>query len=208
MLGVLLVVAGTVALGIAALSQHHAPRPAAAAAGSTAPPPPTRVDAVPVVRGPVLLKSTPMAISIPAIGVQSSLQPLGLNGDGTIEAPPAGPHYDEAGWYEYSPTPGEVGPAIIEGHVDSATRGPSVFYRLGALKPGDAIEVTRADHTMAVFTVTGVRQYEKAAFPTEAVYGNTDFAALRLLTCGGKFDRSTHSYLANTVVFASLSSSR
>ncbi len=93
------------------------------------------------------------------------------------------------------------------GHIDSAATGPSVFFRLGALVPGDTADVTLADGTVAVFTVTGVRQYPKSVFPTDVVYGNTDFAGLRLITCGGAFDPTTGHYMANTVVFASLTSS-
>lgn len=132
-----------------------------------------------------------------------------MNPTGTIEVPPLGntPETNEAAWFDDSPTPGEVGPSVIEGHIDSAYQGPSVFFRLGALVPGDTIDVTLADGTVAVFTVTGVRQYPKTGFPTQVVYGNTNFAALRLITCGGTFDYTTHQYLANTVVFASLTSS-
>ncbi|MGH9082683.1 MAG: class F sortase [Acidimicrobiales bacterium] len=157
--------------------------------------------------GPTLARSDPVAIDIPAIAVTSSLQDLGLAPTGSIEVPLPGPRYNEAAWYDGSPTPGEVGPAIIEGHIDSAATGPSVFFRLGALVPGDGVDVTLADGTVAVFSVTGVRQYPKADFPTNVVYGNTDFAALRLVTCGGSFDHTTGHYLANTVVFASLQSS-
>ncbi|MGH9069375.1 MAG: class F sortase [Acidimicrobiales bacterium] len=149
----------------------------------------------------------PVSVSIPAIHVQSNLQVVGLNSNGTIQVPQPGPHYNEAAWYKYSPTPGQVGPSIIEGHIDSAAEGPSVFFRLGALKPGEKVDVTLADKTVAVFTITGVRQYRKAAFPTATVYGNTNFAALRLLSCGGSFDHATGHYLSNTVVFASLTSS-
>jgi hypothetical protein len=159
------------------------------------------------VAGPVVAASAPVAIAIPAIAVNSGLQPLGLNPDGTLQVPQPGPLYNEAAWYKYSPTPGQPGPSVIEGHIDSAADGPSVFFRLGALKPGDQIDVTLADRTVAVFTVTGVRQYPKDAFPTATVYGNTDFAALRLVTCGGAFDSVTRSYKANTVVFAALTSS-
>lgn len=215
-------------LGVAVKSQHHGPEPTAAAAGTTGPAghPATANGGSPTMRrrpvassaspgataasaavGPVLPASTPVAIAIPAIGVQSPLQALGLNPDGTLQVPGPGPFYNEAAWYKYSPTPGQLGPSIIEGHIDSAADGPSVFFRLGALHPGNQIDVTLVDRTVAVFTVTGVRQYRKAVFPTATVYGHTDFAALRLLTCGGSFDSSEHSYLANTVVFASLSSS-
>ncbi|MGH9102658.1 MAG: class F sortase, partial [Acidimicrobiales bacterium] len=181
------------------------PRPGAPSATKppTTKPPTTK----PAVIGPTLARSLPVSIDLPSIGVHSSLQYVGLNPDGTIAVPQPGPKYNEAAWYKYSPTPGQVGPSVIEGHIDSAAEGPSVFFRLGALKPGDTADVTLADGTVAVFRITGVRQYPKASFPTHTVYGNTDFAALRLLTCGGSFDYTTHHYLSNTVVFASLTGS-
>ena len=114
---------------------------------------------------------------------------------------------DRAAGHKYSATPGQVGSSVIEGHVDSA-RGPAVFFRLGALHPGNTIEVTLADGVTAVFRVTGVREYAKSRFPARAIYGATDFAALRLITCGGAFDDATGHYLSSTVVYASLASSR
>ncbi len=96
---------------------------------------------------------------------------------------------------------------MIAGHVDSAAEGPSVFYRLGGLHRGDAVRISRADSSVAIFTVTDVRRYHKSAFPTQLVYGNTNRAALRLITCGGPFDASTGSYLDDIVVLASLTSS-
>ena len=223
-LALVLVAGGASALGVAITSQYHAPSPSPAAAGTVGPSRHTTVStgipaSVPTTTttapaqppaatsGPILSRSLPVSVSIPAINVQSSLQSLGLNPDGTLAVPQPGPNYDEAAWYDGSPTPGELGPSVIEGHIDSAANGPSVFFNLGALQPGDEIDVTRADGTVAVFTVSGVRQYSKDAFPTSTVYGNTTFAALRLITCGGAFDSATGSYVNNTVVFASLSSS-
>jgi sortase (surface protein transpeptidase) len=160
-------------------------------------------------RGPTLARSLPVSISIPAIGVSSRLLYVGLNPDGTIQVPPLNnpPLTNEAAWYKYSPTPGQPGPSIIEGHVDSLTAGPSVFFRLGALKPGDLVSITLADRQVAVFTITGVRLYPKDRFPTGTVYGNTDYAALRLITCGGSFDAQSRHYTANIVAFASFVSS-
>lgn len=140
---------------------------------------------------------------IPAIEVSSVLTEVGINSDGTVEVP-QGPDYDKAAWYRGSPTPGELGPSVIEGHVDSEKDGPSVFFRLGGLLPGDEVLVTREDGSTAVFKVDGVRQFPKDDFPTLTVYGNTDHAALRLITCGGSFDRGTGHYRNNVVAFASL----
>ena len=148
--------------------------------------------------------AAPTRLTIPAIHVRSDLLTLGQAPDGTLETPPPGAHYDQAGWYRYSPRPGGVGPAVIVGHIDSKTGGPSVFFRLGELRPGDLVEVARADGSVAVFAVAAVRRFHKADFPTRLVYGNTDHAALRLITCGGPFDRATGHYTDNIVVSASL----
>jgi sortase (surface protein transpeptidase) len=142
-------------------------------------------------------------MDIPSIGVHSELQSLGLTDDGALEVP-AGALYDQAAWYRHSPTPGSLGPAIVLGHVDSAANGPSVFFRLGELRPGDLVIVDREDGSTATFAVDEVHSYAKDDFPTKVVYGDIDHAGLRILTCGGAFDDSTGHYLDNVVVFASL----
>ncbi len=144
----------------------------------------------------------PVAVSIPAIDVHSALLALGSNPDGTLQVPKPGPDYDSAAWFDRSPRPGDPGPAVIEGHVDSARNGPSVFYSLGALEPGDRVEVARADDSTVAFEVYDVRVVPKDDFPTLEVYGNTDGPELRLITCGGPFDRSAGHYEDNVVVFA------
>lgn len=144
--------------------------------------------------------SVPVSVRAPTVGVQSPLAQVGLNSDGTIEVPVA---YDTAAWYRLGPTPGAVGPAVIVGHVDSY-KGPGVFFALGELKPQQIIDVTRADSTVAHFRVDAVNRYPKEQFPTTAVYGPIDYAGLRLITCGGVFDKTTKNYESNTVVFASL----
>ena len=194
--GALLIGAGTAAVGVAVASQVHAPQPSRSAAGATG-----------AGRGPSLARSLPVSVRIPAIGVDSHLLHLGLNRDGTVKVPSIQTSADKAAWYKYSATPGQVGASVIEGHVDS-THGPAVFFRLGALHPGNTIEVTLADGVTAVFRVTGVREYSKSRFPARSIYGTTDFAALRLITCGGAFDYATGHYLSTTVVYASLTSSR
>lgn len=201
-------VGGGSAVGWSLAHQDHAPQPTRAVAGSvdTTVPDATAAAGDPVV-GPVLRRSVPRRISIPAIHVSSGVQRLGLAPDGTLAVPKPGPHYNEAAWYDGSPTPGQEGPAIMEGHVDSVAQGPSVFFRLGALRPGDHVYVTRADRSVAAFTVNGVRRYPKNAFPTSLVYGNTNHAALRLITCGGSFDGATGHYRDDIVVFAHLTGS-
>ena len=206
--GSLLALSGAALIVVAIASQRHAPQPPPSAAGSVRPPPsassvPSPSKAVSL----VLPKSKPVSIDIPAIGVHSVLLYLGLNSDGSVQVP-SGASFNQAGWYEYSPTPGSVGPSVILGHVDSGHYGASVFFRLGGLRPGNRVMVTRRDGRVAVFEVTGVRHYPKNHFPTQLVYGNTDDAALRLITCGGSFNFSTGHYLDNIIAFASLVGSR
>jgi sortase (surface protein transpeptidase) len=140
----------------------------------------------------------PLQLSIPAIGVDTPLVGLGLNPDGTLQVPT---DFSVAGWYSLGPSPGEPGAAIIAGHVDSKL-GPAVFYRLGQLAPGSVVRIALADRTEALFRVYAVREYAKAAFPASVVYGTTPGAELRLVTCGGAFDRRTGHYVDNVVVFA------
>jgi hypothetical protein len=195
--GVLLLAIGAAAVGFAVSAQQHAPQPSRATAGVLGP----------AGRGPSLSRSLPVSVNIPAIGVSSTLLHLGLNSDGTMQVPSLTTSADVAAWYKYSATPGQIGASVIEGHVDSY-RGPAVFFRLGALRPGDAVDVTLADGITAIFRVTGVREYLKSNFPAKSIYGATGYAALRLITCGGTFDYATGHYLSSTVVFASLVSSR
>lgn len=145
----------------------------------------------------------PVSLEIPALRVRTSLVQLGLTSTGTLQVP-SGADYDRAGWYKYSPTPGSIGPAVIAGHVDSARRGPSVFFGLAGLRNGDVVRVARSDGTVALFAVDTVRRYAKAQFPTQLVYGNTSNAVLRLITCGGTFDRQRGSYRDNIIVTATL----
>ena len=149
-------------------------------------------------------ESLPVSVTIPAIELHSSLIQLGLNADGTMQVPQ---DWDQAGWFQHGPTPGELGPAVLAGHVDSES-GPAVFYRLRALEAGDTVEITREDGTTAVFAVTKIDQYPKDDFPTWDVYGNLDHAGLRLITCGGDFDAHTDHYRDNLVVYAELSGNR
>ncbi|MGY0236729.1 class F sortase [Longispora urticae] len=139
----------------------------------------------------------PTSIRIPRITVDSPLETLDLAPDRTLTPPK---DYQRAGWYAGGAAPGETGPAVIAGHVDSRT-GPAVFARLGTLAPGDRIEV-HGPRGIVRFTVTQVRRYDKDAFPTAAVYGPTTDPQLRLITCAGPFDRAAHSYRDNLVVFA------
>jgi sortase (surface protein transpeptidase) len=192
-MGIFLVLGGGGAITSALLSQQHAPQPSAAAAGVTG----TRHS------GPSIPRSIPVSIDIPSIGVNSKLLHLGLNSAGGIQVPSLTSEADLAAWYKYSATPGQIGTSVIEGHVDTYI-GPAVFFRLGALNPGDRVDVSLADGDTAIFRVTGVREYLKENFPDKTIYSGTDFASLRLITCGGAFDYTTRHYLSSTVVFASL----
>lgn len=199
------IIGGGSALGVAASAQQHAPQPTPSASGTIGPAGTGQSSAG---SGKLTLpRSEPVSIDIPAIGVQSNLLRMGLNPDGTIQVPPLYAQPSQAGWYKYSPTPGQIGSSVIEGHIDTY-QGPSVFFRLGALRPGNRVDVTLADKTVAIFRVTGVRLYSKTSWPWQVVFGSVDYPALHLITCGGTFNYGTRQYLSNTVVFASLVSSR
>jgi sortase (surface protein transpeptidase) len=146
-------------------------------------------------------RATPLHLSIPAIGVDTTLVRLGLNPDDTLQVPA---DFAVAGWFALGPSPGEQGAAVIAGHVDSK-RGPAVFFRLGELDPGALVRVVLGDRTELLFRVYAVREYPKTAFPTSLVYAATPGPELRLVTCGGPFDAHTGHYLDNVVVFARFS---
>jgi hypothetical protein len=147
-----------------------------------------------------LARSAPVSLRIPAIGVSLMLSTLGLNPNGTAQVPGR----DQApGWFRLGPTPGQIGSAVILGHVDDY-RGPAAFYRLRSLRPGDRVDVSLADGAVAHFAVTTVASYLKTQFPAQKVYASHGDRALQLVTCGGQFDSSTGHYLSNVVVYTSL----
>lgn len=148
-----------------------------------------------------LPRSEPVRIDIPDIRVSARIIPLGLNRDGTVAVPSLTTPF-VTGWYDRGPTPGEPGAAAVLGHADASSVGPAVFYDLGNLRPGDRILVRLADGRIAVFRTSSVALFRKTAFPTDRVYGYTAWPTLRLITCGGTFDRRTGHYLGNIVVFA------
>lgn len=214
LLALVAVAAGIVLVVVAVLAQRSAPQPPRSAgsvdsssmpsgAASTG----SRIGTKPVEAGDkVLGPSRPLSISIPSIKVTSTVNPIGLAKDGTLAVPQPGPKLDQAAWFTNSPTPGQIGPSIIEGHVDS-TKGPSVFFNLGKLRPGNKILVTRADGVRLTFTVNAVRDFKKDKFPTTLVYGsnNETTPQLRLITCSD-FDRSIRHHVGNEVVFSHLTS--
>lgn len=149
----------------------------------------------------VLPRARPVTMEIPAIGVSTGqIIGLGLEPDGALEVPADAV---TAGWFTESPTPGELGPSIIAGHVDYR-HVPGVFFRLHELPVGETVTVHREDGTSVEFTVDRVERYPKTEFPTEQVYGNTETPELRLITCGGAFDRSSGEYVDNVVAYATM----
>jgi sortase (surface protein transpeptidase) len=148
-----------------------------------------------------LEKSNPTVLRIPKINVEASFEePLGVASDGGIEVPDA---FDTVGWYKHGPTPGEIGPAVVLGHVDSVS-GPAVFFSLGQLHEGDKIYILRSDGSEAVFVVERLKRYPQADFPTAEVYGDIPYAGLRLITCSGTYKRGEQRYTHNLVVYAKL----
>ncbi|MFI7068890.1 class F sortase [Micromonospora sediminicola] len=198
---------GAALRGPAASSQPPQPPSAAAPATITPHAPHASSEPTNTAEHRGLARSTPTRITIDRIGVSSNILALGVNDDGTVQVPPLDQAMD-AGWYKLGASPGEVGNAVIMGHVDSAKIGPAVFFRLGELLPGDMIQVARVDRTEVTFRVDGVKSYPKDAFPTDLVYGPSDRASLRVITCGGTFDERKRSYTDNVIVFATLVSSR
>jgi len=143
----------------------------------------------------------PAVIRIPRLEVEAEVIPLGLQDDGSIEVPE---DPDQAGWWLGGPEPGETGPAVILGHVDSQEEGPAVFFYLRYLDPGDEIHIDRVDGSTITYVVEATERHDKDEFPTHAVYGPTEEPTLRLVTCGGDFDFGVRTYEDNVIVFASL----
>jgi Sortase (surface protein transpeptidase) len=168
----------------------------------SAPPP---LPALPA--APAMQPSTPRRVSIPKIGVNAPVMSVGLDERGAIEVPPVDDH-NIIGWYRRGPAPGEAGPAVMLGHKDTTSRS-AVFSRLHELRYGDTIEVTRMDGTVAIFTVGGVEQAGKTTFPTSRVYGDDSGAPeLRLITCGGTYNRNSGHYTDNIIIYALMTGSR
>ena len=187
-----LLVGVVAAAGAVALVWPCAPAPAAAGTSPTAP--------VVAERGTERTAAAPVRVRVPAIGVDSGLLWLGTDAAGALVPPD---DVTRAGWFADGAVPGDVGPAVVAGHVDSVD-GPAVFSRLRELAPGHEVLVDRADGSTARFEVRSVERYPKDAFPTEAVYGPTPRAELRMITCGGEFDADARSYRDNVVVSAVL----
>jgi Sortase domain len=192
---VLAVLALLVTGGLAGAAAPAPPRPAAARPGPASAP--LQADTFRSARTYSAV-AVPVRLRVPALHIDGPLQQLGRLPDGTV-AVPARP--DVAGWFAGGPRPGQGGPAVILGHVDSV-RGPGVFYDLVTLKPGAAVAVDRADGSTVRFRVTRVLRVPKNRFPTDLVYAPTLQPTLRLVTCGGSFDYAQRSYRDNVIVFA------
>jgi sortase (surface protein transpeptidase) len=194
---------GTVTLGLRT-EDGLPPVPASATPPPATPPPASArpAETAPSVSPPKGMKpSVPVRLQIPVIGVDTEVMELGLRRDGTLEVPPLRGDAP-AGWYRHSPTPGETGASVLAGHVDTARDGPAVFFRLRELKVKDSISVRRKDGTVARFAVSRVATYPKRDFPSREVYAPLASPGLRLITCGGVFDRGEGSYRSNVVVYA------
>jgi sortase (surface protein transpeptidase) len=150
-----------------------------------------------------IARSVPTHLSVPSLGISVRLTELGLTNSGAVQVPSS---FSTPGWYDEGYAPGQIGSAVILGHVDS-TSGPGVFYRLVDMKVGQRVQVTLADQETLTFKVIGLRQYPKNLFPLTLIYGPKSYSALNLVTCGGVFDPTTHHYLSNIVVFTTLVSS-
>ncbi|WP_410810059.1 class F sortase [Micromonospora sp. 067-2] len=198
----ILTVTAAVAIGAAVASQQDdPPSPRASAAA-----PPANASPVPATRpgeltaGPLMASSPPVRVSIPSLKATATTVALGLQPDGAMQVPDSA---TDVGWFTKAPMPGALGPAVLAGHVNWKGR-KGTFFDLGKLTPGAGITVDRKDGSTATFTVTKVEQYPKDHFPTDEVYGATDHAALRLITCGGEFDNATQHYRDNVIVYARL----
>ncbi|OXM45444.1 class F sortase [Amycolatopsis alba] len=175
-------------------------REQAAPGGTTTSAPPQTASASPTATA--VPRSDPVLIELPKIRAKSTLVPLGLNKDNTLQVPPVSRPM-QAGWFSEGVSPGEIGPAVIAGHVDG-NKQPGIFCRLKEMQAGDHVVISRADGLVLTFVVTRVMQVDKDEFPTDAVYGDTSDPQLRLITCGGSFDRTVRSYRDNIIVFAAL----
>jgi sortase (surface protein transpeptidase) len=155
-------------------------------------PQPSRVSALP--------RSEPVQLRIPKIDLSASLSKTTTSPSGQLIVPTSS---KSAAWYQKAPSPGEIGPAIIIGHVHSLN-GPAVFWRLREMQPGDVFEIVRKDSRTVKFRVDRIANYRQDEFPSQSVYGNITYAGIRLITCGGKYDYSRQQYSHNTVVYGSM----
>jgi hypothetical protein len=204
---VLAAVTGAEVVHVAAHVVVDRPHQPPLSTGSTDTPPadtPAPTGSGTLTTGPLMSSSPPVRVTIPALQVAVAVVGLGQLADGSMQVPGDA---RTVGWYTRAPTPGELGPAVLAGHVDYK-RHPGTFAHLADLKTGDRVTVDRRDGSAAEFTVTQVRRYPKDKFPSGAVYGPINHAGLRLITCGGDFDTASGHYEDNIVVYANLRTAR
>ncbi|WP_149260106.1 class F sortase [Actinomadura sp. K4S16] len=193
-----LIATGT-AMFVVGLVRDHAGPPPQPPSSDLVLPGPRNAEPAPAIALP---RSIPKRIKIPSIKVDAPIRPVATERDGTLGVPPLS-RVREVGWWKEGPTPGEDGNSVLVGHVDSKT-GPGAFYSLGALRPGRRIEVVRGDGTSPAFRIDRIQRVDKDEFPSDSVYGQQAGPELRLITCGGKFDRKRGHYLDNIIVYATL----
>ncbi|BBA95294.1 putative lipoprotein [Actinacidiphila reveromycinica] len=194
------------AAGLALLCgcQSTSPAQTPSDGGSVSPAAPATASApAPAASARPMARSVPSRLRIPSIGVDTSVMALGLASDGEVKVPPIAKD-SPAGWYDGSPTPGQLGPSVLLGHVTVGAYGDGVFLHLDRLRAGDSVAVTRADGSVATFAVDRVQTVAKSRFPTSSVYGNVDHPELRLITCGGTRISGGGGYPDNVIVYASL----
>jgi hypothetical protein len=177
-------------------------------AGRAAAPTPATAPVAPL-NGATVLRTThtatvdvdaapPVRLLIQRLTINAPVVPLAMGPDGSLRPPS---RWSDAGWWVDGPEPGEAGAAVLAGHLDS-TRGPAVFYHLAELQPGDPITIIRRDATQVTYLVQRSGRYPKSRFPTRAVYQPTRTSTLRLITCGGAFDKHSRHYTDNTIIYA------
>ena len=179
-------------------------RTSAALAGFSSGAGPLRAGTLPSAASPVLSVAPegtpPRAVRVDRLGIAGDLVGLRTGPDGVLQVPEDA---DRPGWYRQGVVPGDLGPAVVVGHVDSY-EGAGVFFRLRELVPGDRVSIERIDGSVIDFEVYGIEAVRKDGFPTARVYGPTEGPELRLITCGGSFDRAARSYTENVVAYARL----
>jgi sortase (surface protein transpeptidase) len=196
---VALVAGGTVAL-LAHRGPHYQPHSLPVAAPSVTHPAPSP-EASPAALA--ISRSVPVRVIIPAIGVNAPVISEGTDSSGALQVPPlSGPQASDVGWWDGGSAPGQDGPAVLAGHIDSAAAGPLVFWNLHKLVAGDSVETVLANGSKVWFKVTVLQEVSKNAFPTQQVYGPTSGPTLRLITCGGTFSSAAGHYQDNLIVYA------
>ena len=142
----------------------------------------------------------PVRVSIEEIGVQASIDQVGVYEDGSVEIPE---DITRVGWYRFGAGPGQgSGSTVIVGHRDGFDEGPGAFYSISALEPGDAIELELADGTVRTYEVVSREAIDRELLPSDGVFDEDGPERLTLISCIGYFDRHNGGYQQNVVVTA------